>query len=53
MTPVLRRSFRFWTAKEAVLKATSFGLALELSQLEVGLSPLRILALEDAAKIRR
>ena len=27
------------------------GLALELSKLEVGLSPLRVLALEDAAKI--
>jgi 4'-phosphopantetheinyl transferase len=42
--------FQLWTAKEAVLKATSLGLALELSKLEVGLTPLRVIALEDEAK---
>jgi 4'-phosphopantetheinyl transferase len=48
----LRAFFQFWTAKEAVLKATSLGLTLELSKLEIGLKPLRILALEESAKIR-
>ena len=43
--------FQLWTAKEAVLKATSLGLAIELSKLEVGLAPLRVIALEDEAKI--
>jgi 4'-phosphopantetheinyl transferase len=43
--------FQLWTAKEAVLKATSLGLALELSKLEVGLAPLRLIALEDEANI--
>jgi 4'-phosphopantetheinyl transferase len=47
----LRVFFQFWTAKEAVLKATSLGLSLELSKLEIGLTPLRILAIEDAGKI--
>lgn len=47
----LEAFFQLWTAKEAFLKATSLGLALELSKFEIGLSPLRILALEDAAKI--
>ena len=47
----LRAFFQFWTAKEAVLKATSLGLSLELSSLEIGLTPLRILAMEDAGKI--
>ncbi|HEY5812768.1 MAG TPA: 4'-phosphopantetheinyl transferase superfamily protein, partial [Terrimicrobiaceae bacterium] len=47
----VRAFFQFWTAKEAVLKASSLGLALELSKLEIALSPLRIVALEDAAKI--
>lgn len=47
----LRTFFQFWTAKEAVLKATSLGLSLELSKLEIGLTPLRILAIEDAGKI--
>lgn len=47
----LRAFFQFWTAKEAILKASSLGLTLELSKLEIGLGPLRILALEDAAKI--
>ena len=28
--------FQFWTAKEAVLKATALGLSLELSKLEIG-----------------
>ena len=39
--------FQFWTAKEAVLKATSLGLSLELSKLEIGLDPLRILTMES------
>ena len=47
----LRTFFQFWTAKEAVLKATSLGLSLELSKLEIGLTPLRILAMEDTGKI--
>ena len=47
----LRVFFQFWTAKEAVLKATSLGLSLELSKLEIALMPLRILAIEDAGKI--
>ena len=47
----LRAFFQFWTAKEAVLKATSLGLSLELSKLEIGLTPLRILAMEDAGNI--
>ena len=42
--------FELWTAKEAVLKATSLGLALELSKLEVALTPLRVVTLEDEAK---
>ncbi|HEY5741216.1 MAG TPA: 4'-phosphopantetheinyl transferase superfamily protein, partial [Terrimicrobiaceae bacterium] len=46
-----RAFFQFWTAKEAVLKASSLGLALELSKLEIALSPLRIVALDEAAKI--
>jgi 4'-phosphopantetheinyl transferase len=41
---------QLWTAKEAILKAASLGLALELSKLEVGLAPLRVIALEDEAK---
>ena len=47
----LEAFFQLWTAKEAFLKATSLGLALELSKFEIGLRPLRMLALEDAAKI--
>ena len=43
--------FQLWTAKEAVLKATSLGLAVELSKLEIGLRPLRVVALEEEAKI--
>ncbi|HEY5704585.1 MAG TPA: 4'-phosphopantetheinyl transferase superfamily protein [Terrimicrobiaceae bacterium] len=42
--------FQLWTAKEAVLKATSIGLALELSKLEVALAPLRVVTLENEAK---
>ena len=48
----LRAFFQFWTAKEAVLKAISLGLQLELSKLEIGLRPLRILAFEDPATIQ-
>jgi 4'-phosphopantetheinyl transferase len=47
----LRAFFQFWTAKEAVLKATAVGLSLELSKLEIGLTPLRILAFEDPGQI--
>jgi 4'-phosphopantetheinyl transferase len=47
----LRTFFQFWTAKEAVLKAIALGLSLELSKLEIGLTPLRIVAIEDAGKI--
>jgi 4'-phosphopantetheinyl transferase len=46
-----RAFFQFWTAKEAVLKATSLGLALDLSKLEIDLTPLRIVHMEDSAKI--
>jgi phosphopantetheinyl transferase len=42
-----RAFFQFWTAKEAVLKAASLGLSSELSKLEIGLGPLRIVAWED------
>jgi 4'-phosphopantetheinyl transferase len=45
----LRAFFQFWTAKEAVLKAVSLGLQLELSKLEIALRPLRILAFDDPA----
>ena len=47
----LEAFFQIWTAKEAVLKATARGLALELTKLEVALSPLRVVALEGAKKI--
>ena len=43
--------FQIWTAKEAILKATSLGLALELSEVEIGLAPLRVVALEKAARL--
>jgi 4'-phosphopantetheinyl transferase len=46
-----RAFFQFWTAKEAVLKATSLGMALDLSKLEIDLTPLRIVHMEDSAKI--
>jgi Phosphopantetheinyl transferase len=49
----LRAFFQLWTAKEAVLKATALGLTLELSKLEIGLTPLRILAFEDSGEIPR
>jgi 4'-phosphopantetheinyl transferase len=42
--------FQLWTAKEAVLKATSLGLALELSKVEVALTPLRVVTLQDEAR---
>lgn len=38
--------FQLWTAKEAVTKATALGLSLELSKVEIGLDPLRVLSLE-------
>jgi 4'-phosphopantetheinyl transferase len=41
--------FQLWTAKEAVTKATALGLSLELSKVEIGLDPLRVLALEAPA----
>ena len=47
----LEAFFQIWTAKEAVLKATAHGLALELTKVEVALSPLRVVALEGAEKI--
>ena len=43
--------FQLWTAKEAILKAASVGLALELSTVEIGLRPLRVVALDEKAKI--
>jgi 4'-phosphopantetheinyl transferase len=43
----LRRFFRLWTAKEAVMKATGLGFALELSRIEVGLFPLRLVKLDS------
>lgn len=46
-----RAFFQFWTAKEAVLKATSLGMALDLSRLEIDLAPLRVVHIEDSAKI--
>lgn len=42
----LRGFFRLWTAKEALMKATALGFALELSKIEVGLDPLRVVSLE-------
>ena len=47
----LEAFFQIWTAKEAVLKATGRGLALELTKVEVALSPLRVVALDEAEKI--
>ena len=41
--------FQLWTAKEAVTKATALGLSLELSKVEIGLDPLRVLSLEAPA----
>ncbi len=43
--------FQIWTAKEAILKATSLGLALELSEVEIGLAPLRVVGLEKGAQL--
>lgn len=42
----LRRFYRLWTAKEAVMKATALGFALELSKIEIGLDPLRLVSLD-------
>ncbi len=47
----LRAFFQLWTAKEAVLKAASLGLASELSKLEIRLGPLRIVACEDFCSV--
>jgi 4'-phosphopantetheinyl transferase len=41
----LRRFYRLWTAKEAVMKATALGFALELANIEIGLNPLRLVSL--------
>lgn len=53
-TEFLHRFYRLWTAKEAVMKATALGFALELSKIEVGLFPLRLITLEggDAWTLR-
>ena len=42
-----RAFFRLWTAKEATMKATSLGFALDLDRVEIGLQPLRVLAIEN------
>lgn len=42
----LCRFYRLWTAKEAVMKATSLGFALELAHIEIGLNPLRLVSLQ-------
>ena len=47
----LEAFFQIWTAKEAVLKATARGLALELTRAEVALSPLRVVALDEGERI--
>jgi Phosphopantetheinyl transferase len=41
----LRRFYRLWTAKEAVMKATGLGFALPLANIEIGLDPLRLVSL--------
>ena len=46
-----RTFFQFWTAKEAVMKATSLGVSLEPSRVEVGLNPLRLLAIKGAEEL--
>lgn len=45
-TEFLRRFYQLWTAKEAVMKATSLGFALELANIEIGLNPLRLTSLK-------
>ena len=47
----LEAFFQIWTAKEAVLKATARGLALELTKVEVALSPLRVVTLDEEENI--
>jgi 4'-phosphopantetheinyl transferase len=42
----LQAFLQIWTAKEAMLKATSLGLSLELSRVEVALTPLRVIVLQ-------
>ncbi len=42
----LRGFFRLWTAKEALMKVTALGFALELSKIDVGLDPLRVVSLD-------
>jgi 4'-phosphopantetheinyl transferase len=44
----LKAFFQFWTAKEAIVKATSLGLSLDLSEFEVGLKPLRLCSSKQA-----
>jgi 4'-phosphopantetheinyl transferase len=49
----LQTFFQLWTAKEAVTKATALGLSLELSKVEIGLDPLRVLACEAPPSVGR
>ncbi len=48
----LEAFFQIWTAKEAILKATGRGFGLELTKVEVALSPLRVVALDEGERIR-
>jgi 4'-phosphopantetheinyl transferase len=43
-----RAFFQIWTAKEAVLKASSLGFSVEPSRVEIGLTPLRLRAIKGA-----
>ncbi|HEY5705993.1 MAG TPA: 4'-phosphopantetheinyl transferase superfamily protein [Terrimicrobiaceae bacterium] len=47
----LQAFFQIWTAKEAIMKATSLGMSLEPSRVEVGLNPLRLLAINGAEEL--
>jgi 4'-phosphopantetheinyl transferase len=42
----LHRFYRLWTGKEAIMKATALGFALELANVEIGLDPLRLISLQ-------